>query len=185
MAKLATTDSSVQVRAAALTALGALEEKRYAKLFTKALESKSYRVQGAALQALLPLEPKQALARATAFEADNKGALTVALVSVYGQAGGQAQWPLVLRKFDAAEPNAQFDMLAGMVPLLGRLEDPSALSEGIKRMKDLAVKFKAYGVAEPITRGLRQIEQQQAARPTAAEAKSLVDAAVKEIQDAK
>ncbi|WP_315985177.1 M1 family metallopeptidase [Hymenobacter sp. BT188] len=184
LAKLAAKDSSVQVQAAALTALGTLEEKRYAKLFTKALDSKSYRVQGAALQALLPLQQKQALARATAFEADNKGALTVALVSVYGQAGGPAQWPLVLSKYDAAEPNGRFDMLTGIVPMLGRLEDPAALTEGIKRMKDLAVKFKAYGVAEPIIGGLRQIEQQQAARPTATQAKTLVDAAVKEIQDA-
>ncbi|SMB99922.1 Peptidase M1 membrane alanine aminopeptidase [Hymenobacter roseosalivarius DSM 11622] len=185
LAKLAATDSSVQVRAAALTALGTLEEKRYAKLFTKALDSKSYRVQGAALQALLPLQPKQALARATAFEADNKGPLTVALVSVYGQAGGPAQWPLVLSKYDAASPSGRFDMLPGIVPLLGRLEDPTALTEGITRMKDLAVKFKAFGVAEPIIGGLQQIQQQQAARLSAPQARMLVESAVKEIQNAK
>ncbi len=41
LAKLAEKDSSVQVRAAALTALGTFQDKRYAKLFTQALESKS------------------------------------------------------------------------------------------------------------------------------------------------
>ena len=44
LSKLAVTDSSVQVRAAALMALGGLKEKRYAKLFTQALGSQSYRV---------------------------------------------------------------------------------------------------------------------------------------------
>jgi aminopeptidase N len=185
LAKLAATDSSLQVRAAALTALGALKEKRYSKLFTQSLTSQSYRVQGAALLGLLPLQPKEALARATAFEADNKGALTVALVNVYGQAGGSAQWPLIRSKYDAAEPNGRFEMLSGIIPMLGRLEDPTALTEGITRIKDLAVKFKAFGVAEPVIGGLKQIQQQQTARSTAAQTQALVESAIKEIQEAK
>jgi aminopeptidase N len=185
LAKLAATDSSVHVQAAALTALGTLQEKRYGKLFTQSLASKSYRVQGAALLGLLPLQPKEALARATAFEADNKGALTVALVNVYGQAGGSAQWPLIRSKYDAAEPNGRFEMLSGIIPMLGRLEDPTALTEGITRIKDLAVKFKAFGVAEPVIGGLKQIQQQQTARSTAAQTQALVESAIKEIQEAK
>ncbi|MBC6990123.1 M1 family metallopeptidase [Hymenobacter sp. BT491] len=185
LAKLATNDSVVQVQAAALLALGTLKEKRYAKLFGKALESKSYRVQGAALQAMLPLDPKQALARATAFEADNKGALTVALVEVYGQAGGPAKWPLVLAKFDAADANGRFNMLSGFAALLGRLDDPTALRQGITRIKDLAVRYKPYGVDARLIALLRELQQHQATRPNAAETTTLVEQAVAEIQAAK
>ena len=182
---LATNDSAVPVQAAALTALGTVQEKCYVSLFTKALNSKSYRVQAAALQGLLPLNPAQALARATAFESDNMGALTGALVAVYGQAGSPAQWPLMLAKYDAASPDGRLGMLPGLGSMLGRLEDPAALAQGITRIRDLTVQFKAFIDSERIVGLLRQIEQQQAARPTAAEAAKLVAQAVAEIQGAK
>ncbi|RPD47978.1 M1 family peptidase [Hymenobacter sediminis] len=185
LARLATSDPSVQVQAAALVALGSLKQKRYTKLFTKALNSQSYRVQGAALQGLAALQPAQALARAIAFEADNKGALTVAMVLVYGQAGGPAQWPSVLAKFDAADTNNRFNMMSGFGAMLGRLDDPTALTQGITRIKDMGVQFKPYGVAKPLIELLQQIRQQQASRPNAAQASTLVAQAVAEIEAAK
>ena len=185
LARLAATDASVQVRAAALTALGPLKDKQYLPLFTKGLENPSYRVQGAALLGLLPLRPELALARATAFEADNKGALTVAMVQVYGQTGSAAQWPLMRAKYDATDPPARFNMLSGFGDILGRLDDPTALTEGITRIKDLTVRFKPYIDASRLIGLLRQIEQQQAKRPNAALATQLVTAAVAEIEAAK
>ncbi|WP_201987202.1 M1 family metallopeptidase [Hymenobacter rubidus] len=185
LAKLAATDSSVQVRAAALTALGGLKEKRYAKLFTQALASQSYRVQAAALRALLPLAPAEALACATAFEADNKGALTAALVHVYGQAGGPAQWPLMVAKYDAADTQGRFDMLDGLVGILGRLDDPAALEQGITRIRDLTVKFNRYVDASRIVGRLRQVQQRQASRSNATLAAGLVDQAAAAIEAAK
>ncbi|MBC6609893.1 HEAT repeat domain-containing protein [Hymenobacter sp. BT507] len=182
--RLATTDSSVQVRAAALLALGSLKEKQYAPLFVQALESPSYRVQGAALQGLLPLNPKLALARALALEADNTGALTVALVQVYGQVGTLAQWPLMRTKYDAAAPIRRLDMLPGLGEILGRLDDPTALTEGITRIKDLTVGFKPYLDYKRLIGLLRQIQQRQAGRPNAALAATLVAQAVAEIEAA-
>ena len=185
LARLAATDASVQVRAAALMALGPLKDKQYLPLFTKGLENPSYRVQGAALLGLLPLRPELALARATAFEADNKGALTVAMVQVYGQTGSAAQWPLMRAKYDATDPPARLNMLSGFGEILGRLDDPTALTEGITRIKDLTVRFKPYLDASRLIGLLRQIEQQQAKRPNAALATQLVTAAVAEIEAAK
>ena len=176
--KLAATDASPQVQAAALAALGALKDKRYAPLFGKALGSRSYRVQGAALTALLPLDPAWALARATAFEADNKGALTGAMVQVYGQAGGAAQWPSVRAKYDAANPSGRFHMLPDLGEMLGRLDDPAALAEGIARIRDLTVEFKRDVNADRIVGLLRQVQQRQAKRTNAALVASLVDQAV-------
>ncbi|NVO86345.1 M1 family metallopeptidase [Hymenobacter terrestris] len=185
LARLAATDSATPVRAAALIALGGLKQKRYTALFTKALASQSYREQGAALQGLAPLAPAQALARATAFEADNQGALTVALVNVYGQAGGLAQWPLMLAKYDAADPNGRFAMLEGFMAILGRLDDAPALEQGITRLRDLTVKYKPYVDSERIIGLLKQVQQRQAARPQAARAAALVAQAVVAIEAVK
>ena len=55
--RLAATGPVPQVRAAALTALAALADRRYVATFTQALASQAYRVQGAALLGLLPLQP--------------------------------------------------------------------------------------------------------------------------------
>ena len=183
--QLAATDSSVQVQAAALTALGGLKQKRYASVFAQALGSKSYQVQGAALQGLLPLNLAEALARATALEADNQGALTVALVNVYGPAGGPAQWPLMLAKYDAAAPQQQFDMLPGLSEFLGRTDDAVALQQGITRIRDLTVKYKPHVDLERLTGLLQQVQQRQAARPQAARTAALVAQAVAAIRAAK
>jgi len=185
LARLATTDVSGQVRAAALTALGSLKDKQYLPLFTQALANPSYRVQGAALLGLLGLRPEQALARATAFEADNKGALTVALVQVYGQVGSPAQWPLMRTKYDAADPPSRFNLLGSVGSMMGRTDDATALTEGITRIKDLTVRYKAYIDASRLIGLLRQIEQQQATRPNAALVARQVTAAVAEIEAAK
>jgi aminopeptidase N len=185
LTQLAATDATPLVQARALKALGALKDKRYAPLFSKALGSRSYRVQGAALEALLPLNPAQALARATAFEADNKGVLTSALVTVYGTAGGAAQWPLVRAKYDAADPNGRFQMLAGLGEMLGRLDDPTALTEGVARIRDLTVEFKRYIDAGRIVGLLRQVQQRQAHRPNAALVAGAVEQAVRAIEAAK
>ncbi|WP_375434044.1 M1 family aminopeptidase [uncultured Hymenobacter sp.] len=185
LAKLAATDSSTKVQALALTTLGTLQDKRYTKLFTKAFDSKSYQVQGAALRGLLPLDARQALARATAFEADNKEALTVAIVDVYGKAGGLAQWPLVLAKFDAANPNNRFQMLPGLAELLNRLDNPAALSQGVSRIKEMAVRYKQFGIHVRLMELLRQIQQQHSTRVNATQATALVEQAIAEIQAAK
>jgi aminopeptidase N len=185
LVKLATSDASVQVQASALTALSTLKSKQYEGLFTKALASKSYRVQGAALLGLLPLDTKGALSRATAFEADNKGALTVALVEVYGKTGGPAQWPLVLAKFDAAEPNDQFSMLSGLADLLKRIDQPATWTQGINRIKEIAIRYKPFGVHVGLLKLLRELQQQEASSPNAAPVTALIEKAVVEIEAAK
>ncbi|MBF9236978.1 M1 family metallopeptidase [Hymenobacter sp. BT683] len=183
--KLAVADASVQVQTAALNALSSLNEKRYASVFAKALASKSYRVQGAALLGLVPLNPGQALARAKTFETDNKGALTAALVNVYGQAGGPEHWPLMLAKYDAADATGQFDMLPGFGDILGRLDDPTALAQGIGRIKDLTVKYKPYINSERLIDLLRQIQKRQSTRPNGVQVAALVEQAATEINAAK
>jgi aminopeptidase N len=185
LAKLAVSDAAVQVQVAALSALGSLKDKQYAPLFAKALGSKSYRVQGAALQGLLPLNPALAQARAVALEKDHKGALTAAIVNVYGQAGTAAQWPSMMAKYDAADTNNRFQMLTGLSEMLGRIDDATALTQGIGRVRDLTVEYKAYVDSERLIALLRQIQERQATRPNATLVASLVDKAAADIKAAK
>lgn len=109
----------------------------------------------------------------------------MALVTVYGQAGSLAEWPLMLAKYDAADPNGRFDMLAGFGEFLGRTDDPAALTQGITRIKDLTVKFKPYVNSEDIIGLLKQVQQRQFTRPNAAQAATLVEQAAAEIRAAK
>jgi aminopeptidase N len=86
---LAQTDTNTLARAAAITALGKLKTSEYLPIFNKALDNRSYAVQGAALIAINLLDPARALALAKGFETDNKGALTQAIHIIYAASGSR------------------------------------------------------------------------------------------------
>ena len=71
--------------------------------------------------------------------------------------------------------------MAGLAEMLSRLDDPTALTEGIARIRDLAVGFKPYVDAGRIIGLLRQVQQ----RPNAALVAGLVDQAAAAIEAAK
>ena len=171
--------------ASLLTALAKLKDKKDEKFFTQQLNSRSYNVQGAALRALAAVQPAQALARAATFQNDDHSALTQAVLEVYAKQGAQAQWPYVRDKFDAARPQAQFNMIEPMATLLGRLDDATAFAEGVSRLKALAIKYKTYGADKAVVGLLQAAATSQASRPRATEARQLVDQAVAEITAAK
>jgi aminopeptidase N len=180
--KLASADPSTKVQAAALAALVVYKDKRYEKVFTQALGSQSYAVQGAALQGLGSVNLKQALVQAKSFEAENQEALTQAVVAVYSQSGDATKWPYVLAKFDAAEPNGRFNMMSGFSSLLGTLQDPAAFAQGITRIKDMGVQFKPYGVDKGLIELLQTLKTGKTGNATA---QQVVDQAISEIQAAK
>ena len=61
----------------------------------------------------------------------------------------------------------------------------ATLTQGIARIKDLTVQFKAYVNSQRLIGLLREVQQQQATRPNAALAKTLVDEAAAAIEAAK
>ncbi|WP_324677904.1 M1 family aminopeptidase [Hymenobacter sp. GOD-10R] len=180
--KLASADSSVKVQVEALRALAELKDKRYEKTFAQALGSQSYAVQGAALEGLASVDIKDALARANALQADTKGALTAAIVGVYGKSGEVSKWPFVLARFDAASTNDRFNMMQGFAELLERLQDPAAFAEGVSRIQHMGVQFKPYGVDKRL---LALLESLKAKRTDNAAAQQVVDQAISAIQAAK
>ncbi|WP_035566885.1 M1 family metallopeptidase [Hymenobacter sp. IS2118] len=168
-----------------LRTVAKLKDKKNEKFFAQQLNSQSYKAQGAALVALATLQPAQALARAKTLETESNGTLAQAVTEVYAQSGTAAQWPYVRDKFDAARPQGQFNLMEPMATMLGRLDDATAVTEGITRLKDLGVKYKSYGADKPVIDMLQGIAKAQAGRPAAAEAQQAVAKAVAEIEAAK
>ncbi|MBF9237344.1 M1 family peptidase [Hymenobacter sp. BT683] len=183
--KRAASEKESVVKAQLLTALAKLKDKKDEKLFSQELNSQSYNVQGAALRALGTVQPAQALTRAKAFETDSHGALTQAVTEVYAKNGTLAQWAYVRDKFDAARPQGQFNMLEPMAAMLGRLDDATAVAEGITRLTSIGVKYKSYGADKPVIGMLQGIATAKASRPSAAETQQAVAKAVAEIEAAK
>jgi aminopeptidase N len=169
-----------------LSALAKMKDKKDEKLFTKQLNtSESYVVQAAALQALATVNPKAALSKAQTLESTDQSALSQAVVGVYGKAGGASQWNYVRDKFDAANTNGKFSYFEGMGSMLARLDDPKAFAEDVDRLKELAVKYKKYGVDQPVMGMIQAALKEQAGKPNAAANQAVAEKAIAEIQAAK
>jgi len=183
LASLAQTDENTLVRAAAITALGKLKASGNMDIFKQALSSQSYAIQGAALTAINLLDPAQALTLAKGFEKDNKGALTLAIITVYSTGGGDAEWPYVLNAFNEAVPQGKFNMMRNFAAMTGRVEKPEYAQQGIDAIKDFGIKFKKFGIAPPIIGMLNDIKTQRTKLKDDASTKA-VDDAIKAINDA-
>jgi aminopeptidase N len=178
--RLAAQDPSPQVQAEALKVLGALHEKRYARLFARALASRSYLVQGAGLLALAGVDAKAALAQATKLEADHRTALTRALVEVYAQAGDPARLPFVLEQQATAAPLDRYHMLPSLARLLARVSDPAAFAAGLAPFRAMGVQYKSAGIDKPILAMLAELRGK-----VAAPLQPLVDETSRAIEQAK
>ncbi len=150
-------------QAALLQALAVINDKKDEKTFVKALNSQSYAVQGAALEGLAAVQPKQALARAKALEPGAKGDVATAIANVYATAGDASAWPYVRDQFDAAGPQGKFQMMESLVGFMARLDDATVLREGVDRLQKMAIQYKQYGVAQPILGMLEKVKQSKPA----------------------
>jgi len=183
--KRAATEKEPVAISSLLTALAKLKDQKDEKFFSQQLTSQSYQVQGAALRALAAVQPSQALSRAKTYENDSHGALTQAVMEVYARSGSAAQWPYVRDKFDAARPQGKFSMMEPLAGMLSRLDDPTAFAEGVTRLKDLAVKYKAYGADKPVLGILDGLMPGKAHAAHAAGAQPVLEKAVADIQATK
>ena len=181
---LALNDENTLVRAAAISKLGALKASGNLAMFKQALASQSYAVQGAALNAIALIDPSQSLSVAKGFEADNKGALTQAIVNTYALNGNSAQWPYVYDKFINANPQNKFPLARNFAAFTGRVDKPEYAQQGIAALRDLGIKYKQFGVGPFITGQLTDIKGKRAKMNDDASAKA-ADDAIKAVNDAK
>jgi aminopeptidase N len=185
LASLAQTDPNTLVRAAAITALGDLKASGNMNIFKQALSSQSYAVDGAALIAINKLDGNAAFTLAKSFEADNMDDLTAAIVTIYAANGNSAQWPFVYNKFHEAHIQVKFNLIRGFSSMTAHVDNPVYARQGIAELKDIAIKYKRYGVAQFIIGMLNgEIKTQRTKMHDDASVKA-IDDAVKEINDAK
>ena len=162
LTNIAQNDQNNTVKAAALTALGKLKNTTDLPLFKSTLNSQSYAVQGAALTALAAQNPADALSMAKGFEKDNKGALTRAIVSVYAAQGSEAELPFVSKAFDQGGPQVKFNtMQQGYVNMLSKINDTEKVNPRVDAFKDFAIKYKQYGIDQPVVSMLNQLKTQK------------------------
>ncbi len=165
LTNIAQHDQNNTVKAAAIIALGKLKNLADLVLFKNALNSQSYAVQGAALNALAAQNPDDALRLAKGLEKDNKGALTQSIVMLYTMKGSEAELPFVTTAFDKSGPQAKFNILQGYVAMLGKVNDTQKVNSRVENFKKLAIQYKQYGVDQYVIGmldGLKTQKQNQA-----------------------
>ncbi|MRX48012.1 M1 family aminopeptidase [Pedobacter puniceum] len=143
---LAKADEKPLVQAAAITALSSLKDNTNELLFKEALKSKSYAVQGAALQALATTNKKDALQLAKSLEQDSRGPLSVALVSLYAAEGSENNFNFVSKAFKDGGIEEKFQMMQRYVGMLGKVKSASVFNENIDLLKGIGIQYKSYGI---------------------------------------
>ena len=161
LTSLAQNDPNNTVKAAAINALGKLKNPADLALFRTALSSQSYAVQGAALNAFAAQNPDEALKMAKGFEKDNKGALTQAMVLLYTSKGSEAELPFVSKAFDEGGPQVKFNVMQGYVAMLGKVNDTQKVNPRVDAFKNLAIKYKQYGVDQYVMGMLGELKAQK------------------------
>ncbi|WP_419801391.1 M1 family aminopeptidase [Mucilaginibacter sp.] len=171
LTNIAQNDHNNTVKATAIVALGRLKNPADLSLFKSALNSQSYAVQGAALTAFAAQNPAGGLQLAKGFEKDNKGALTRAIVSVYAAQGGETELPFVSKAFDEGTPQIKFNtMQQGYINMLGKINDTQKVNARVDAFKDFAIKYKQFGIDQPVVSMLNQLKTQKQTQANQADA---------------
>ena len=174
LADMAAHDENTLARAAAITALGKTKLPAYMPIYDDAVKNQSYAVQGAGLTSLALLDGKKGMALAKTFEADNKGPLSIAIITTYALNGTDEQWPYVANQFNAAGLRDKLLVLLGpYTQMVSHLSSSANAQQGIKTLTDLGVKYKFR--AEVFVNALISIKNKRQAIND--------DAAVKAAQD--
>ncbi len=181
--KIARGDENTLARAAAISVLGKLKASGMTNLYKEALQSQSYAVQGAALEALALINPTEALKYAKTFEKDNKGDLTKAIIGVYAESGSDAEWPFVYEKYEASQPQAKFDAMTPFAGMAARVKSPAYAQQGINTLKEFGAKYKRYGIGAYAITAITNIKSKRAEMNDTASV-AAADAAIKAINDA-
>jgi aminopeptidase N len=184
LASLAQTDPNTLVQAAAITALGNLKASGNMDIFTNALKSRSYAVQGAALIAISQLDEAKAVKLAGAYDYDNMDNLTTAMISVYAKSGDDTKWPFVYQKFHEASAQLKFNTVREFSGMIANVKSPEYAQQGILDLKAFGIKYKMYGADQFVIGQLNTIKTGRTALHDDASV-ALVDKSIKEIQDAK
>jgi aminopeptidase N len=109
------------------------------------------------------------------------------VTGIYAQQGGTEQWNYIRTAYDKAEGRNRYNFIQPMVQILGRLNDPAAFSEDVKRLQELAMvpQLKAYGFDKRMVEAIQKGADAQAGKPSAAQNQATAAAAIQAIQASK
>jgi len=157
--QLAAKDPSNLARAEAIITLARLKMPGNLNSFKQALAtSNSFAVQGAALNAIGLEDPKQASMLAKQYEKGSKGKLRDAIITIYCQSGGDAEWPYVYDNFaDSASP-LQYKFTGRFASLTGRVTNPVFAQQGIDAIANLVIALKKYDSLPTFIKVLEQVK---------------------------
>ncbi|HEV9036909.1 MAG TPA: M1 family metallopeptidase, partial [Puia sp.] len=157
--RLAVKDTSNLARAEAIETVAKLNVPDVIDIFKQALaNSTSYAVQGAALNAILQTDPKEAFTLAKQYEKDSKGKLREAIISIYCQSGGNAEWPFVDYCF--ADPNSplQYRFTGRFAALAGSVSNPVYARQGIDAIANLVIELKKFNSMATFVKVLEKVK---------------------------
>ncbi|MCX6315632.1 MAG: M1 family aminopeptidase, partial [Sphingobacteriales bacterium] len=137
---LANTETDKKTKAAAIRFLGKLKDARYKDLFTKNVSDSSYTVSGAALQALIMLEPETAYTLAKKYSNDAKGDLGDAIAEIIMSKGNESDFEFILNLYDKSAPSQ--DKLTSSETFCAFLEKVNNLAN-VKKGIDAILRFRA------------------------------------------
>lgn len=174
---LARADSFTLVQAAAVKALGRLNDSTYMPLFREKMSSRSYAVQAAALDAMAALNLPEAVRYAGGLEKDNKGVLSIALANVYARAGDPAKLEFISGMMDNMFISTKFRVLAAYLRLLAQASDGAAFNRHFENALRHINDYKPYNLQDRFIPLLQAIKARKAAARLDAQVKT-VDAAI-------
>ena len=157
--QLAVSDFSNLARAEAIATLAKLRLPENRALFEAVLASStSYAVQAAALQGIQITEPNEAFTLAKKYERDSKGKLRDAIIGIYCQSGGDAEWTYVYDNFDDPASVLQYSFTGKFATLTGTVPNPVFAQQGIRAIGDLVIELKKYDKLNRFIEILNQVK---------------------------
>jgi aminopeptidase N len=177
---LARSDVNTLVRSAAIDALAKLKLQDNMALYKAAIANPSYAIEGSALKAIGLLNPAEGMRLAKGLEKDSEAGLSAAIINLYIDNGSDAEWPYVYEHYNDLPIQTKAGLLSRYITLVARINNPEYAQQGIKTVKDLAIQYKAQGIAPRLIQMLNEVKQQRLAKGDNASAQA-VDQAVKEI----
>ncbi len=150
--KLAVTDPSRAVRAAAITVLARQQDKKYISLFTKLAHDSSYSVAGAALSALFDVDSVQAVSLAKNLKNDVKGKLTSAVLDIMIASASQEDYNTIMDQYKAYPANqAKLTLTLKVGAYLAKVKDDERVKQGTQMIMDFRKQIPVQ--YRPITEG--------------------------------
>ena len=113
------------------------------------------------MDAILLIDPSGAFILAKQHEKDAKGKLKDAIITIYCQSGGDAEWPYIYYNFADPASVMQYSFTGKFASLTGTVANPAFAQQGIEAIADLVIRLKKY---DKLTRFIEILNQVKADR---------------------